>query len=400
MLSAQAQSGSIARFTVASPNSTIATPVYIDLDEVTALPDSSLSLRSVNGKSAMDVPFQIEHSYHRLLWWMASQSNTSKATVYELFSAKSSENGSPKITVTYNSGALLVEEGNKKVLQYNYSMNYPPAGVDSAFRRSGFIHPLWSPAGNTLTQIRPKDHYHHMGIWNPWTDVIFRGRKIDFWNLGDKKGTVRFNELLSKTSGPVYGGFKAEQDHIVLNMPDAGQETVAMHEVWDVRVFNAGEHMWIWDFTSTLNCATPDTVFLKEYRYGGFGFRATPDWDNQNSKVLTSEGKSRKEADAGTARWCMIDGDVGGGHSGIVFMSSPTNYNYPEPMRVWPEDANKRGDVFFSFSPTRNKDWTLLPGRDYTLRYRLLVYDGTVTAEQAEAVWKSFAAMPQVKKLK
>jgi hypothetical protein len=93
----------------------------------------------------------------------------------------------------------------------------------------------------------------------------------------------------------------------------------------------------------------------------------------------------------------MIDGDIQNGHSGVLFMSYPSNYNYPEPMRVWPEKMNKRGDVFFSFSPTRNKDWPLVPGKDYVLKYRMLIYDGAITKEEAEAAWKSFANPPQVK---
>jgi hypothetical protein len=78
-------------------------------------------------------------------------------------------------------------------------------------------------------------------------------------------------------------------------------------------------------------------------------------------------------------------------------MSFPSNYNFPEPMRVWPVDANKRGDVFFSFSPTRNKDWLLEPQKNYVLKYRMLIYDGTITPQQAEEVWKSFAHPPEVK---
>ena len=93
----------------------------------------------------------------------------------------------------------------------------------------------------------------------------------------------------------------------------------------------------------------------------------------------------------------MIDGDMQNGHSGILFMGQPANYNFPEPMRVWPVDANKRGDVFFSFSPTRNKDWRLHPGNNYTLKYRMLVYDNTITPQQAEEAWKSFALIPDIK---
>ncbi|MDR1103438.1 MAG: PmoA family protein, partial [Tannerella sp.] len=87
--------------------------------------------------------------------------------------------------------ALVLKKDGKPVLQYNYTYVEPPAGVDAIFRRSGFIHPAWSPAGNVLTNIQPADHYHHFGIWNPWTHVVYDGKRYDLWNLGDRQGTVR-----------------------------------------------------------------------------------------------------------------------------------------------------------------------------------------------------------------
>jgi hypothetical protein len=385
----------IATFTIPATNNTIATPVCTDLDQLTSLDDSLLVLREVNGSMRAIIPFQVEHGYHRFLWFVVQKAtNPNSKRVFELLRQAQAPKITPAMAVTDENGALVIRSANKKVLQYNYRTQYPPAGVDSSFKRSGFIHPLWSPNGNVLTQINPPDHYHHVGIWNPWTDVIFQGKKVDFWNIGDKKATVRFARFIAQEKGAVYGGFKALQEHVVLNHPAAGRETIAMNEVWDIRVFNIGSGMWLWDFTSSLNCATRDTVFLEEYRYGGFGFRATSEWNNENSKVLTSEGKTRKEADASTARWCMIDGAIQQTHSGILFMSNPANYNFPEPMRVWPEDMNKRGDVFFSFSPTRNKSWTLTPGKDHVLKYRMLVYDGAITPQQAEEVWKNFANPP------
>jgi hypothetical protein len=77
-------------------------------------------------------------------------------------------------------------------------------------------------------------------------------------------------------------------------------------------------------------------------------------------------------------------------------MSSPTNYNHPEPLRVWPETQNGRGDVFVNYSPTKNKDWLLSPGQTYTLRYRLLVFNGRYTKEQAESNWQYFSQPPIV----
>lgn len=386
----------IARFTLNAVN-TISTPVSVLLDDITALPDSALFLREVTGKSFTTVPFQVENGQHRFLWWIIKNNGNAKR-VFELCKNNSRQ---PKekqsLHIAAKDGNILITSGDNKVIQYNYAMHYPPAGVDTAFRRSGFIHPLWSPSGNILTRINAPDHYHHMGIWNPWTHVLFRGKEVDFWNIGGKKGTVRFSNMISTGSGDIFSGFSVLQQHVAFNIPSPGMETVAMNETWDIRVYNISEKMWLIDFTSSLNCATDSAVILKEYRYGGFGFRASEDWNSSNSKVLTSAGKTRKEADASTARWCMIDGDMQKGHSGILFMGYPSNYNFPEPMRVWPEDANKRGDVFFSFSPTRNKDWPLYPGKNYVLKYRMLVYENSITAQQAEDAWKSFAAAPEIK---
>jgi hypothetical protein len=364
-------------------------PAYIDLDKLTSQPDSLISLIQVKQNHKKAVPFQVEHGYHRFLWWVPQ-----KNTVYKLVAGKGQEHPA-LVDIKKDNGELLITNNGKPLLQYNFKTVYPPQGVDSVFKRSGFIHPLWSPAGIVLTRISPPDHRHHFGVWNPWTKVLFEGKEVDFWNLYKKEGTVRFAKFLDEEEGQIFAGFRALQEHVVLNDPHG--EKVAMNEVWDVRAFPVNDKMWICDFTAALTCATNSPVTLQEYRYGGFGFRATGEWNDDNSKVLTSANKTRKDTDASTARWCMIDGDIKSGHSGVLFMSYPSNYNFPEPMRVWPEKMNKRGDVFFSFSPTRNKDWPLVPGESYVLKYRMLIYDGTITKERAEAEWKSFANPPQVK---
>lgn len=384
----------IARFTIREANNDMATPVYIDLDPLTSVADSALTLQEVNGNTKTQIPFQVENSYHRFIWWMVkSNSSSQKNRVFELLKSATPGKNNPGSTaaalqLSDKDGALIISGKNKQILQYNYKVAYPPAGIDTVFRRSGFIHPLWSPAGNVLTRINPPDHYHHVGIWNPWTKVLFEGKVVDFWNLNKKEGTVRFSKFIEKVEGSVYGGFKALHEHVVLNKTP---EKVAMNETWDIRAYQIADNMWLWDFTSVLSCATDSPVLLEAYRYGGFGFRATEAWNNKNSTVLTSEGKTRKEADSSSARWCIIEGDINSGHSGIVFMSYPGNYNYPEPMRVWPENMNNRGDVFFSFSPTKSKDWSIEPNKPQVLKYRMLVYDGKITPAQAEAAWKNFA---------
>jgi len=112
--------------------------------------------------------------------------------------------------------------------------------------------------------------------------------------------------------------------------------------------------------------------------------------------VITSEGKNRKEADGSLARWCIIQGAIDDAYAGAVMMSHPENYNHPEPLRIWPENQYNRGDMFANFSPTKNKDWALEPGKTYVLRYRMLVFDNKMTKERAEAAWEAFAQPPTV----
>ncbi|MQY80569.1 MAG: hypothetical protein GH151_15515 [Bacteroidetes bacterium] len=41
-------------------------------------------------------------------------------------------------------------------------------------------------------------------------------------------------------------------------------------------------------------------------------------------------------------------------------------------------------------------DWLLEPGQNYVLKYRLLVFNGYLSKEKAEAAWQYFASPPKV----
>ena len=281
-------------------------------------------------------------------------------------------------------------EDHKPVLDYRHAFQEAPDITNPLYGKSGFIHPLYSPKGNVLTRIQPEGHFHHYGIWNPWTKTKLKGENVDFWNFLLGEGTVRYAGLLSKSSGSVYSDFKIKQEHVTFQ--NKGPEKVAINETWEVRsspVFIDSHQCWIIDMIIKLNNNLDSLIELTDYRYGGgIGFRATEYWTNKNSQVLTSEGKTRKDADGSFARWCKVEGTFPSGtNSGIVFFSHPDNRAHPEPKRVWPEDANAgRGDVFFEFCPIRHQKWDLLPNRAYVLKCRMLVFDDVFPAEHAESV--------------
>ena len=219
-----------------------------------------------------------------------------------------------------------------------------------------------------------------------------------FLNLALGEGTVKFAGFLNETEGAVYSGFKSLQQHI--DFGASGKDNVAMNEILDVRAWNAGEKIWVVDYTTTLNCPLKEGIMLDAYRYGGgIGFRATEKWHKENCTVLTSDNKTRVDADGSYARWCIVEGesDTGQGRSGILFLSHPSNRMHPEPMRIWPLDANGgRGDMYFEFVPIRHDDWKLEKGKNYTLKYRMIIFDGKMQTETAELYWNSFATNPEI----
>jgi hypothetical protein len=291
-------------------------------------------------------------------------------------------------------GALTISKGHHPLLTYVYKTVYPPPGIDTAYKKSGFIHPLYTPHGQILTRIQPPDHYHHYGIWDPWTHILYKGDTIDCWNLATRKGTQRFARFISISKQLGSQEFEALQQHVAIHKD--GTEEVFLDDHLNISIFAWDSTYYLLDITIQLTPVTLDPVTLLTYRYGGLGWRATAEWNCDNSEVLTSEGMDRRHADNSKARWCIVQGALGNDYGGIVMLSHPDNFNHPEPLRIWPDTSNGRGDLFANFSPTKDRDWRLLPGRSYTLRYRWVIFNGHFTKQQAESAWQYFANPPHV----
>lgn len=393
----------LVQFSIKHELETINAPVSIQLDGVNYNTDKgSLVLYEITPQGEKVIPCQLETGHGARLWFILDGITTPNTNRTYVIRRQDVNLGQGQVSINKDHKDLKLGKGDRPVLSYRYAVTYPPDGADPLFRRSGFVHPVWSPGGEVLSRIQPPDHYHHYGIWGPWTKTTIDGREVDFWNLAFGQGTVKFAGFLSETEGKVFSGFTVLQQHI--DFGAKGEDQVAMNEILDLRVWNSADSLWMVDYTTTLNSPLPNGIMLNAYRYGGgIGFRATEKWHADNCTVLTSEGKTRMDADGSSARWCIVEGesDSPEGRSGILFLSHPSNRMHPEPMRIWPLDANGgRGDMFFEFCPIRHNDWKLESRQDYTLKYRMIVFDGKMDPQTAERYWNSFAAMPRVEILK
>jgi len=384
----------LGRITVeAGEHTRVDTPVSVSLAGVAlGFPDAEYVLVESKSSRGRDVAAQLEGGSPPRLWFVLS--GETKAGTKRTFELLEAARGKARgVSVKKQEDYYEILHSGQKVLRYNHAIVPPPEGQDKLYERSGFIHPLWSPKGTVLTNIHPADHIHHLGIWMPWTHTEFEGKPVDFWNLKAGQGTVRFKRFVSTTDGPVYGGFEAEQEHVVLKTdPDVHREVV-LNEVWDVRVYSVGgakKGYWLWDFKSTQRCVADSPLRQVKYRYGGFGFRGAAEWDEENSVYLTSEGKNRKDGHTTRARWCDTSGEIDG-WEGVTFYSHPENFEHPEPMRIWPS-----GQVFFNFCPSQATDWEMKPGEDHVFRYRLYVHEGKIEVADAERIWQDYAEPPKV----
>lgn len=274
---------------------------------------------------------------------------------------------------------------NQPIITYQYQPILPSDTISAAYRRGGYIHPVYTPAGQIVTDDFPSNHLHHHGIWAAWTKTKFQERTPDFWNMGKETGTVVPVALDSSWSGPVMAGLKSRHNYIDLT----SENVTAINESWEVNVYpvHRGESdFMMFDLHQVNQCATDDALFLPTYHYGGVGFRGNGQWNGaENTNFLTSEGKTRENGHATKADWCHIGGMIDDKLAGITIMCHPDNFRAPQPMRIHPNEP------FFCYAPSQGGDWSIQPGETYEARYRYIVYDGEPDAELLEQLWLDYA---------
>jgi len=302
-------------------------------------------------------------------------------------------NDAPFVGVSAHRVGSKIEfwEGQNRRLEYQAEPGDLPRGdIKESYRRGGYLHPVWSPGGNVVTDDFPANHVHHHGVWFPWTKTKFKGREPDFWNMRAESGRVEFVQIDRYFSGSVFGGFSAQ--HRFVDLLIDGGET-ALNETWSVKVYSLFKNsaVGIFDLESVQTCATESPLILPEYRYGGLGFRGREEWDGrENTHFLTSNGETdRVKGHATRADWCYIGGDTEGKRTGIVVMCHPDNFRAPQPMRLHPTEP------FFCYAPQQLGEMSIEPGKPYVSKYRFLVIDGEPSVKQISRYWADYSHPPE-----
>ena len=285
----------------------------------------------------------------------------------------------------------------KTICDYQMEPGDVPEGVNEIFKHGAHLHPVYSPSGKLVTGNHQSDHPWQRGVWLAWTKTEFGDSHPDFWNMGKtdaKSGAslpaeVRFVKLDQSWGGADGGGFISQ--HVFLDHSHTPDQKV-LNETWEAQVSQKtldGVLANIIDLTSTQTCAGATPLKLPKYHYGGLGVRGSEQWNPVDAvTMLTSEGHDRKAGDNTKAKWVHLGGQVDGTPTGIVVLIHPSNFRFPQPLRLNPKNPQ------LCVAPSQDGNWSIEPGKPYVSKYRLLVFDGKPDAKWLDAQWQSYAKNP------
>jgi len=294
------------------------------------------------------------------------------------------------VRIEEQSNGLLVKSGEKPVLFYHTQTALPPADSPAYYQRSGFIHPVFSPNGEILTDDFPASHAHQHALFAAWTNTTFKNTFVDFWNQHLQKGTVGHVEVLSKQQGPVFARLQ------VLLRYRSIQFGEVLKEKWTITVFPYQDH-FLFDIESEQSNTSSDTLYINQYHYGGMAFRGSKYWNPDDKKnfrnnwsLLTSEGIKDASANHTHARWVDASGMLSEKIAGITIFNHPSNFRYPQTIRVHPSMP------YWVYAPMVDGGFVIAPGKNYVSRYRYFVHNDKADTAAINRIEKDYSFPPEV----
>jgi hypothetical protein len=324
--------------------------------------------------------------------WLKVTLKAGESATYALPRDATNEPTTRMRVATNGADVLRIDAGDHEVLTYRGGAGILPEGYNESLRRGGYVQSVFTPSGVLVSDDYPPGHKHHHAIWSPWTKTAFEGRHPDFWNMGDKTGTVKAISAKVTESGPLVAGLEAK--HQMVDLSEGPNPVPAIDEHWSLLAFTSAlgaggsaRPCNVIDLAITQTCATKSPLILPKYHYGGLGFRGHRQWDGLGKcRYLTSEGKaSAAEGNTTRAKWCYVGGLVDGKSAGVAILCHPDNFRFPQPVRLHPKEP------FFCFAPSQLGEWRIEPGKPYVARYRFVVADGEPDPKAIEQLWLDYA---------
>jgi len=265
-----------------------------------------------------------------------------------------------------NGEAMELSDGGKPVFLYNFGMILKE-GFPESMRRSSYLHPVYAPGGEVLTDDFNPDHPHHRGISWMWPVVMVDGKLYDLWTIrGIRQKFERWTSLDVKAKHAVLG---------VQNGWYIGDRKVVKEEV-EIRVEPVRNNSRRLDFTLKFDAVDARVEIAGEpdqnKGFGGFCFRFAPrDGGAEKTVIRTADGVLPKDGIQMIQPWAQLEGTFSGRPAGALIEDMRPNPGYPNPWLL------RHGFGFLNVSYPGLRP-AVIDGRALVLKYRVTLFSGTL----------------------
>ncbi len=253
-----------------------------------------------------------------------------------------------------------------------------------------YFHPL-TAGGEDLTALRPKDHPWHRAMWFSWKFI----NGLNYWEEDRKTGLSQgLTDLLGVKVAPAADGSATIVMALSYHPPGKPAVLTEKRLIAVTAPDDAGRYSIDCQSTFTAGAAevkldrTPIRGEKGGKGYGGYaGLSLRMAASTRGWKFLDSEGRADAGIHGQPARWVCFAGKTVAGKLATVAMFDHTgNLNHPSPWYI------STGMPYFSPAILFNKAHTLPAGKSLTLRHRVLITSGSVSADEMNRQWKAFVA--------
>ena len=282
-------------------------------------------------------------------------------------------------------GKPVLEKDGKPLLLYfhtPFDPNAMPKEMGNPTMKP--YHHLYASDGKTLLTNGPEGIYpHHRGIFFGFNNISYDGKTADVWH-GKKGAHQSHDKVILQEAGPLLG-----RQRVAISWHGGDDKTFA-NEERELTVYNLTGGTLI-EFESVLKTDLVKVRLDGDPQHAGFHFRACQDVEKNKEETyfLRPDGKGEKNKeinwDPKTKKgpvnlpWDAMSFMVGGKRYTVVYLDNPHN---PKESRSSERTYGRIGS-YFEFDLTKDKP--------LKIDYRLWVQPGEVTAEECEALSKSFA---------
>ena len=395
----------------------VGAPASIDVDlatllDGTAKPERLLLIEQTGGpaQSTSPVPVQFvpdsKGSTRGKLWWLMPPGPEGERR-FQLVVGRQANEPALALRLDRQRKAVDVSEGPLLVLRYNQGTVPPPPEIVQHFEkqtkpplyyaRGDYIHPLFGPDGEPLTDDYSMNHPHHRGICWAWPIVRWKGEARDIWAvrvLPTEPGGVwaRPVSMDRIEAGPVLAAIDAE------NVWKWGDRDRIVREEVAIRVFRGQDRSRFVDVELRLT-ALVDEVSIGGRpggTYGGFNLRSFPEFDGRkiDMHVEPAEASPRRA-------WFHLTGDFPGGKgpAGVAMLEHVANPDYPSFPD--PQTADRVPGQYPRWRTVQpawpgDREVPLSRQKPLVLKYRLWIHPGASDEATLADVWAAYANPPEV----